>query len=154
MFLKVVKVLGLTLFLAACGGNSSDSSGVSESVELQGFNGSWRSNCYLLDDLYVIDTFFVSGKLFSAVSEVFDDPSCSEVLATIPINGSFTAGDALVTDSGLNALEIDFLIEFEGDDFEFLDIIRIDGDTFNFGVLVDFDSRPSELDFEVTFTRI
>jgi len=144
------------LSLTACkdsGSSSSDNPANIDSLEL---DGTWASNCYQDDNNeYTIDEFSFSGNTFTASYRSYNDSSCSgDLISSESGSGTFSVGDTITTSLGVEAVEIDFRIEFQGQSIEILDLIKMDGNQFHYGLHIDEDTRPIELDYEVTLTKL
>ena len=152
MYFKISAIFSFLILLCSCGGGGGGNSTVTPSLDLE---GTWVSNCYL-DGIneYTVDDFVFSGNTVSASYKTWDNSSCSG----IPIDsdggsGTFTVGKTMTTSSGLEAVEVDFNIIFNGQTFTVLDIITRNGNEFNYGIFNGLNTRPTELNFDVILTK-
>ncbi len=139
--------------LSACGGGGGGN--VNENNVDIGLDGYWVSNCYLDDfDEYTIDEFTFNGNSFETSYRSYDNASCTGV----PIeggdgDGTFTVGSLVNTDSGVEAYQVDFVVNYLGETFEVEDLIRVEDDIFYYGDYSTSDGRPSDLDFDVVLRK-
>ncbi len=150
MKFKYVLTSILAVGLTACG--SSDGGSPSDPL---GINGNWVSNCYLdNDNEYVIDKFDFSGLSFGTSFNSYDNSSCNgSPIDSGAVSGDIEIGGEITTDSGLTATEVKFIFNFKGSNQQVLDIIRLDGDEFVFGVFDSGVVYPTELDFDIILAR-
>jgi len=117
--------------------------------------GAWVSNCYM-DDIneYTVDVFTFSGNTFVTSFQTWDNSTCTGLpMISDSGSGTFSVGRTIVMSSGLEAVEVDFMLNYNGLKFTVLDIIRKDGNTFNYGVYLGLNTRPTEIDFNIVLTK-
>jgi len=147
--------LSVMFLIVSCGGGGSNNDVSSDSqIDLE-LDGTWVSNCYFDSDdgEYIIDTFVFLESSVVASFNAYNNSSCSNG-PILSGNGSgiFSVGNEIDTEGGLEAFEIDFNIVILGHEVHHLDIIRVNGDEFNFGIATDDEARPTQIDFDITFT--
>jgi len=151
MYLKIICSLIITISLCSC-----ESSGDASSTSNLDLDGTWVSNCYLDDfDEYTIDVFVFSGSTFETSYKTWDNSTCTGTpMFADSASGAFTVGKTITTASGLEATEVDFTVSYYGQTFLVLDIIRKNGDEFNYGVYLGLNTRPTELDFNIVLSKL
>jgi len=116
----------------------------------------WKSVCVANDDGYFKKDAFQFGEKFLISEEWYSDANCALLFqSSAPLEHSYTIGNILTTDEGLETREFDSLREY-GDHFTretILNIIYIDGNKLYFGILNDDNTRPSSIDFENVYYR-
>jgi hypothetical protein len=139
--------------LSACGGSNSSDNEIADPL---GINGKWVSNCYYdaeFDD-YTLEEYTLSGYTIVADLKSFNDSSCLGVpYIQDVISGTFSSGEIITTSGGLQAIEFNATITIDNQDIEVFDLIRVDGNTFNWGVYIDGTTRPTAMDFNITYTK-
>ena len=145
----------LIVALSACGGRGgSNVTDVVNTGSLE-LDGTWISNCYYDDEgVYTIDEFTFSGNSFEARYESFNNSSClGSPLESDSAGGTFTVGNTIIASSGLEAVEVDFIISYQGEIFTALDLIRQEGDQFYYGEFNGSSSRPIDLNFDIVLVK-
>lgn len=150
--MKIFFLLLIISMISSCGSNKEK---ISNDLDL---NGSWRSNCFLVDNNSVYIEIVYLDNTFDRTSFRFDNDSCFGEITdaanqTYNTYGTFAVGNGIRTDSGLTAFEITYITNLVQIDPSYLDIIRLEGDTFNEGIRNNTNSFPTELDFNIIFTR-
>ncbi len=149
MTYKLYLILFLAISLASCGGESSNR------LNLE---GRWLSSCQLrlvsegeLNFVEHSDEYVFTGDTFEYSLKEWPNSTCGEGDGEITKiwTGTYIVGKPIITSSGLEAVEID--IKYD-DGFNWLQIIKLNGNNFYFGIM-DGGDRPVELDFEVLFTK-
>ncbi len=153
MFYKSLTVFFSAILLTACGGGESD--GDTNLLELE---GRWVTGCLSVSgNRFEIDEFIFSGNTFETSIQVWENSSCSgDTFLSGGSSGTFTVGEVITTSSGLEAVEVDLenvVAGAEGAALEILTIFRQEGDELVGARSIDLDVRPTELNFDVIFTR-
>jgi len=150
MYTRIISIFMLLLFLSACGTSNNETGN-----NLLDLDGTWVSNCYLDDPgEYTVDTFIFSGNNFETSYKIWNNSSCIGThIDSDSGSGTFTVGNEVTTASGLTAIEVDFEINFNGQTFTVLDIIRQNGNEFYYGTYIGLNTRPTDLNFNVLLTR-
>lgn len=146
MYFKIFLSVLLSVIIISC--ESTDDG----SLDLE---GTWVSNCYMDDiDEYTVDAFVFSGNAFVTSYQTWDNSSCiGTPIYSDSGSGTFSIGSTIVTSSGLEAIEVDFNLNYHGLTFTVLDIIRRNGNEFNYGVFIGLNTRPTEIDFNIILTK-
>ena len=113
------------------------------------------SNCYLdgLDE-YTVEKFSFDGNAFETSYRTYDASDCSGVSIDSGVyNGTFSVGDLVTTDSGLEAYEVDFALNYQGQIIDVKDLIRVEGNRFYYGESADVAERPTDLNFDVVLFK-
>lgn len=150
MHYKIGVISLFIILLSGCGG-------VSNKAQLTplDLDGTWMSNCYLNSvNKYIVDVFTFSGNSFTTSYKTWENSSCSgNPISADEGFGTFTVGNTITTPSGLQATEVDFEAIFNGQTIKIMDIIRKKGNTYNYGVFIGKNTRPTDLDFHITLTK-
>jgi hypothetical protein len=137
-------------FLVAC------SSGGKDTPDPLGINGLWTASCYYDEEFddYNIETYRFNGFSITASLEVYSNSSCTgEPDIAVSGSGTFTLGNTVITSGGPEAIEFDVILKVEDKTIQVSDLIRVDGDSLYWGVYIDGDTRPTEIDFDETYIR-
>ncbi len=148
MTAKCSLIILSALCLASCGGDNSSN--------LLNLSGKWTSDCYLdvpniISNEHIIEEFVFSNGTFEHSTRTWTNSTCSgEENSNYIWSGTYIVGNSIITSSGLEAVEVDF--DYDENGFKWLQIIRLNGNEFNYGVFND-GIRPVELDFWITLTK-
>jgi len=146
-------VIIITVFLlSSCGEGSGDG----DEINGSSFNldGTWISNCYKTGNEYYIDKYIFSGDSFHGDINLFNNSSCNGApVNTVEASSSFRLGKTITTSSGIRVLEMDMTMTIMGGTVDLAEIIKINGNQFNWGVESDPEKRPKEVNYEITYTR-
>ena len=148
-----ISLFFLVAFLTACGGGESD--GNTNLLEL---DGRWVTDCLSVSgNRFEIDEIVFSGNTFETSIQVWENSSCSgDTYLSGGSSGTFTVGEIITTSSGLEAVEVDLenvVAGAEGAALEILTIFRQEGDELVGARSIELDVRPTELNFDIIFTR-
>jgi hypothetical protein len=162
------KVIIPLLFLtAACGSNSDSNNNADQKSNIL---GSWSSTCKIIghsgsdtsdesttldvDDIYgiITMTFAVDDQLITESTEYSDDTCSIATGETEVYSATYVLGDKLITDSGLEAQEIDITYQPPEGISTAYGIIRSEGDIL---YLSEFDesSRQNSLDLTAPYSK-
>jgi hypothetical protein len=150
IYRSIFVVLFITMLTACSSGGNDD---VSDPL---GINGFWLSNCYYDEEFedYTIDEYTFASYTVVAYFESFYDSSCSGTPYTEgEASGSFSLGETITTSGGVEAVEFNAKATIDNQVIEAFDLIRVDGNTFNWGVSIDGTIRPTAIDFNITYTK-
>ena len=116
----------------------------------------WKSDCLVKDDGYYKKEVLRFEEKFLVSEEWYSDANCVLFVQSLsPREHSYTIGNILTTDDGLEAREFDSLREY-GDHFTretILNIIYIDGNKLYFGIPNEYYTRPLSIDFENAYYK-
>ncbi len=152
-----VLLLAAMVSLAACGGGDGDGGG--DPAESAGLEGVWQGVCEQSElasyrhELNIDDNTILVSKHYWPGSSDCSGAAEQDELGSY----SYSIGEEMVTDSGVNARELD--IQFTETSNQAFDIFMIDrGDTLYFGDPETGDqntlvTRPTDLDLDQPYSR-
>ena len=138
------------IFLVAC------SSGGNDTPDPLGINGLWSASCYYDEEYgdYNLESYIFNGYSLTASLEVYSNSLCTgQPDIEVSGSGTFTLGNTVITAGGPEAIEFDVILKIEDQTLQVADLIRVDGDSLNWGVYIDGSIRPTEIDFDETYFR-
>jgi hypothetical protein len=149
-------ILLVVFCLAACGGKEQENTYPLQTA----LKGTWLENCYS-DGPYTsqISGFEFNGSNFKVLntswagnSTCAGDPYNSGIFS-----GDYSVGESITTDSGLNAMQINFEYDNESGVSDTFNILRLEGEEFILGdsdlVINSIFSRPTALDFDTVYVK-
>ncbi|MCG8486822.1 MAG: hypothetical protein MI756_05070 [Chromatiales bacterium] len=155
-------------FLAsACGGGSDNDESADRRIDIL---GSWTSPCMVVGssesvstevtvpletrDLYGITsvTFEINGQLTSEGTPYTDETCTIQEEETEIISATYELGDMVISDSGLEAQEIDVTLQPPEDTTTIYGIFRIEGSILYLSNLGN-ETRQTSLDLSTPYTR-
>lgn len=152
---NVIKMVSLAaaVTLTACGGGGG--APLSESTNPLGLDGEWLSNCYAVPNTSDFEqtTFRFNGFGYSSESKRYSRNDCSGTAdSESRETGTFSVGTEIVVGSGVRATEINFNVA-SSSPISRQDIVRVDNNQLNFGIQVNGNTRPTDLNFTITYRR-
>lgn len=116
--------------------------------------GVWKSPCERGAQEYVQSHVTFGAGSYHQEIQFHPDSNCQiKNKVSSSLTGYYEVGNEVVTGNGVRAQELNIMLNFNGDEIQYLDIFIIDNGVLYFGPPLDSDARPTTLDWTYPYNK-